>query len=483
MRGPPLALAVPVVAVAVAVAGAVIVAHGRNWETAQIRAELLARVDRGGIGDLGHAQALGRRLVVADERDTEAATALAFASAVLAVDYGFDTAREADVVLERAGYHRAMAATTTSPPLVAAARALIWLGSGHRDAAARLATAAAGINSGTPYPLYALGRIRARGGDTAGAARALKAAIVGTPDFMPARVALAEARLDMGDAQGARTALVAVLATAPDDLRAGLLLDEAEQALGVVGTSTLAAACPAPRGRWPPSAIRAGCALAYASRARREGSRREALARAEEAASVAPLEPRLLARTAQALAQLGAVDRGAAMLERASRLAAPEAASARWAAAAVALGRGRAAVLPDGPPPADPETQLLRARIALAAGGVGALANALDREGDAALARDIDLRLLAGLRGGGALAEIAVEQDDPVRAYVEGLRARLEGNIPAALANLQHALSGHGDACRAAGEYVAMLRVLKRSVDPASWNLLRAENASCVNLR
>jgi hypothetical protein len=71
---------------------------------------------------------------------------------------------------------------------------------------------------------------------------------------------------------------------------------------------------------------------------------------------------------------------------------------------------------------------------------------------------------------------------DPVVAYLDGLRARLRGDLPSAVASLQRALSGHGDACRAAGEYLTILRVLKRGVDPAAWNLLRAENSSCVNL-
>ena len=35
----------------------------------------------------------------------------------------------------------------------------------------------------------------------------------------------------------------------------------------------------------------------------------------------------------------------------------------------------------------------------------------------------------------------------------------------------------------AAGEYLVLSRLLKQNVDPAAWNLLRAENAACVNLR
>ena len=47
---------------------------------------------------------------------------------------------------------------------------------------------------------------------------------------------------------------------------------------------------------------------------------------------------------------------------------------------------------------------------------------------------------------------------------------------------LLHALSGHGDACRAAGEYRATLRALKSKADAAAFGALRGENAGCVNL-
>jgi tetratricopeptide (TPR) repeat protein len=309
----------------------------------------------------------------------------------------------------------------------------------------------------------------------------LKAAVVRSPAFMMAQVAWAETRLDLGDPHGARGALEDVLTKAPSDLRARLLLDEAEQALGVTGTNTLAAACPPFQKRWPPAAVRSGCALARASRSRRSGARVEALARAEEAAGVVPAEPRLQARVAESLAQLGAVDRAAELLERARRFAAPGMPAVAWATVAVALGRGNAPSLPPGPRPADPDSRLLAARVALAAGGVGALLNTLDGLGEPALANDVDLRSLARLREAKG-THLPSDGDDPVRAYVDGLRARLDGNLPAAVASLRKALSGHGDACRAAGEYVGMLRVLKLTVDSAAWNLLRAENASCVNL-
>jgi hypothetical protein len=71
---------------------------------------------------------------------------------------------------------------------------------------------------------------------------------------------------------------------------------------------------------------------------------------------------------------------------------------------------------------------------------------------------------------------------DPVRAYVEGLRARLAGKPSLAVSLLARALHGHGDACRAAGEYLAVCRALGRAPDVGAFVELEKENAHCVNL-
>ena len=121
------------------------------------------------------------------------------------------------------------------------------------------------------------------------------------------------------------------------------------------------------------------------------------------------------------------------------------------------------------------------ARASLAAGGVGALSAALDELGAGARAHDVDLAALARLRREPRDAARAAG-DDPVRAFVDGLRARLDGKLDVAAERLRHALSGHGDACRAAGEYRATLRALKQKPEPSAFAALRAENAGCVNL-
>jgi tetratricopeptide (TPR) repeat protein len=496
MRGTSLVLAVFLAMLAATTAAVAVVITSRADSSAeQMRTEMGMNVERGGIGDLGRAQALGRRLFVARPNDREALALLAFVNAVLAVDYGLSTSREAEAVLARiskiTGHGDDEQSVDVASTVAAAAAALVLLHAGDRVAAIRRATAAASAGPGTPHPLYALGRARALGGELQGAARALEATIVGTPGFSAARVAWAEVRLDLGDATAARSTLMAVLAGAPADLRAHLLLDEAEQALGIAGTTTLQSACggstdePAVEARWPPAHIQAACTLARAGRARRLGARAEGRSHAQAAAVIVPDEPRLLAHVATVLAQVGAVDGAMPLLERARRLVAPQTPSYAWAAAAVALGAGRAASLPAGARPADPEARLLVARAALAGGGLGELTQSLDALGGPAIAFDSDLRQLARLRAPTTpltSIDAATASDDPLRAYVDGLLAQFQGDLPRAAERFWHALSDHGDACRAMGEYVATLRTLKLAADPAAWKELRRENVGCVNL-
>ncbi|MEO8215234.1 MAG: hypothetical protein ABI560_18690, partial [Myxococcales bacterium] len=162
MRGLGLALAILIVA---AIASVGVVTWGRNSQRRQLRAELALYLERGSVGDLGRAQALGRRLVIAEQDDQDAAAGLAFVSAVLAVDYGLDTAAEAQLVLERSGLQpvsrhgeveaspsRTDSVSSPSFALAAAARALVLLREGDREGAKRVATAAAAATPGTPFP-------------------------------------------------------------------------------------------------------------------------------------------------------------------------------------------------------------------------------------------------------------------------------------------------------------------------------------------
>jgi hypothetical protein len=70
-----------------------------------------------------------------------------------------------------------------------------------------------------------------------------------------------------------------------------------------------------------------------------------------------------------------------------------------------------------------------------------------------------------------------------MQAYLDGLAAQLDDDLAGARERFAHALSGHGDACHAAGEYVAALRGQKLRPNPTTFAPLRAENSRCVNLR
>jgi tetratricopeptide (TPR) repeat protein len=450
-------------------------------------AELAAALDRGGLGDLGRAQAVGRRLVLAGSGGRAEAAALAFADARLAIDYGATTAPEAEAILGRFGLPDGRADGPST--LAASAKALLTARNGDREGAARIAAAATAAQPGSPYPLYALGRARALGGDLDGAARAFDAASVVAPAFVASRVALAELFLDLGAAGRARVLLVAALSETPGDPRAQLLMDEVDLAARDREAPLQGAAICA--GKWRPPAIETACLLGRAERERRAGDRAAARADAEGAGRVVPDEPRLLARAALLLAQLGAVDQSAALLARARRRAAAEMPTFVWATAAVALGRGHAGALPGGPRPADPETTLLVARAALAAGGVGALGVALGALGPTTHAPDADLERLGRLasRGSRPASRAAAQSggqattDDPLQAYLDGVAAQLAGDLVRATERFGHALSGHGDACHAAGEYVAALRAQKRRPEPGVFARLRGENSRCVNVR
>jgi tetratricopeptide (TPR) repeat protein len=474
-----------VLAIAVVGGGSVAwLVHARSGAVdRQLDAELAAALDRGGIADLGRAQAIGRRLVLGPDGGRSEAAALAFADARLAIDYGVPTAPEAEAILARFGLPDGRSDGPSA--MAASAKALLTARNGDREGAARIAAAAAAAEPGSPYPLYALGRTRALGGDLEGASRAFDAASVVAPAFLASRVARAEVLLDLGNVGRARQALTGALSDSPGDPRAQLLTDEVELAARDRDASPRGAAICA--GPWRPPAIETACLLARAERERRGGNRPAARADAEGAARAVPDEPRLLARAALLLAQLGAVDQAGALLARARRRAAAEMPTFVWATAAVALGRGHAGALPAGPRPADPETTLLIARAALAAGGVGALGAALGGLGPTAHDRDGDLERLGRLAArpprltsktpGQAAA------DDPMQAYLDGLAAQLAGDLVKATERFGQALSGHGDACHAAGEYVAALRAQKRRPEPTAFTRLRAENAHCVNLR
>jgi hypothetical protein len=483
-----------------AVATSLLVSWKIRGDRAHLRGLLTAEIDRGSLVGLGRAQAIGRRVVLADPDDAESAALLIYTGALLATEFGQGRVNDAEAAAALV-YTKTDAAGADTPAaaIAGAARALLALRKGDFAEARARATAAAAAAPDGPYARCALGLVRAATGDLAGARDALAAALIAAPTFLPAKVAWAEVELDLGEAAAAAPVLAEIVAKAPEDIRARLLLDEASLMLAAAPAAGSTAA-PAPIDAGLPSVcdqngtrapyLVAGCAVAASARARFEGDHFRASTQAQVAARLLPDEPRLLARAAQLLAQQGAVDRADGLLARAARYATMDAPALAWARLGVTLGHGRATTAPPGLRARAPLPRVLAARAAFAVGGAGALRVALDRDGADVVARDADLRLLATLVAREAEAAAAPapsgppapSKPSPGEQYVDGLRARLAGDALLAAEHLSHALAGHGDACRAAGEYIATLRELKRHPDATVFSALRAENRDCVNL-
>jgi tetratricopeptide (TPR) repeat protein len=432
--------------------GAVTVA--RRSGTRRLRAEMVTELEKGGLQSLLLARVAGTRVALDESGDVELAGELAYVDALLSGDYGLRARPEAERALERARSARGAGADM--------ARALLALADGKVREAEALAARAGEAHDEDPRPPLLLARARLAVGDVRAASQALEAAMVKGPRATAPVVAWAELRLAVGQTRAAALALDTAVARAPDHTRAWLLHEEAHQALGDITSDVpLVQGC---RRDGAVSPVMAElCALRASGLARLRGDRALALTEARAAGVVG----------AVALAQLGRVDEAAARVGSDEQ---PALSARAWGQAAVALGRGE---LPALPPitPSSLELRLLFARAALASRGPAGLKRALGELGAAAVKRDPDLRALGLL--------VSPSNDvppGPVRSYAEGLVARLAGDLDGAARAFSGALEGHGDTCRAAGEYVAALRLLHRPLDEGLLAPVRAANARCLNL-
>jgi hypothetical protein len=177
---------------------------------------------------------------------------------------------------------------------------------------------------------------------------------------------------------------------------------------------------------------------------------------------------------------MGAIDQASACLDEATRIANRSLPSLRWGQVGIDLGRGKLVDLVEAPKvSASPWAPLFVVRNGLASGGIKALATAL-RE---VAAKGPQIDAFASLAQGSSSATLlAAVARDPVRNYLKGMQARLQGKTALAVELLAKALEEHGDACRAAGEYLAACRELGRMPDDNALGWLRRENALCVNL-
>jgi hypothetical protein len=302
-----------------------------------------------------------------------------------------------------------------------------------------------------------------------------EAAQVRSPGAASPLVLWAEARLEAGQSEGAIEALRQALARAPGHARALLLLEQALQATGADARAIARerlAAC-ARDGRHSP-ALAASCELASAVENRRLGQRAAAVSQAQAVAGNTTADSHDRALAIVLLAQLGEVDAAARLQAALPRRDDEQLPSRAWADIALALGRGEPPppILP--PTPVHPETRLCAARALLASDGLEALA-ALLATGTIPVAAHPDLQALA------AATPREAADLPPAQAYAGALRALAANDPPAAGRLLSHALTGHADACRAAGLYLPILALTGRGPEDAL-EPLRAVNRGCVEL-
>jgi Tfp pilus assembly protein PilF len=448
-------------------------ARWRKIETAAEH-ELLG----GGLQGLLRARAIALS-GAAVAQDAEAAATLALANAMLTSEYGLS---EADAAL--AAIHAietAPQASQRAQSLKLASRALVEVTAGRPDQAEALARQSVSLGHRQASPLFALGRVRLRQGDPVAASHAFQAALVREPSFIEAKVAWAEVWLEQGQNGRAKEALLAALKHTPDHGRAQLLLAELETTSSEHPSTPVhwEATCARDESKSP--FIASACDLARAERAWASHDWDAAIRFADSVRRRRPVEPRLLGGAAQLLASLGTVDLAASSWEEATRVASPALPALRWAKLAIELGRGQLPDFPQDLPAASSHwAPLLKARIALASGGIKAL-TALLPELQSGRA-DLAALALAMEHDTDSPAGSATSSLDPVQAYVKGMQARLAGKPTLAADLLAKALNGHGDACRAAGEYLALCRELGRAPDAKAFAWLAKENTRCVNL-
>jgi tetratricopeptide (TPR) repeat protein len=405
--------------------------------------------------------------------DAEPAATIALASAMLVSEYGLDEAASARAAAN--AVEAAPSASERAQSLKLASRALLEVAAGHLDEAEGLVRQSLSLGHKQASPLFVLGRVRLRQGNLAAASHAFQAALVREPNFIEARVAWAEAWIEQGEPEKARENLLKALEHTPDHSRARLLLTEVDPtAVDLRESST----CARDEGKSP--FIASACALIRAQRAARSDDSSQAVRSAEVACLQRPADPWVLGRAAGVLAAMGNVDQAAACLDEATRIANRSLPSLRWGQVGIELGRGKLVDLADAPKvAASPWAPLFVVRNALASGGIKALTVALREV--AAKGPQIEAFESLAQAGSGA-ATLAAVARDPVRNYLKGMQARLQGKPALAAELLAKALEEHGDACRAAGEYLAASRELGRTPDDDALGWLRRENSQCVNL-
>jgi tetratricopeptide (TPR) repeat protein len=414
-------------------------------------------------------------------QNSDAAATVAFSNALLASDYGLDSTAAALVAAD--DVLRLRKVSPRSQSLQLTSRALVSVARGDFKEAEKQALQAVSFDHEQPAPVFALGRARYRQGNLEGARRAFQAALVRDPDFTEARVALAEVMLDCGQPTLAQETLTYATHRYQHHTRGQLVLWELQAAQAVDATTGWLKPCKSDSKSSP--YIAAFCELVQAEQAWQSSDFQAVIAHARVIVNHRPIDPRVVGRAAQLLASLGFVDQSKRLTVEAARFASSRFPALRWAQTAIDLGRGK---LVEMPPDLGLASSLvapsLMVRIALASAGIDALSLAM-----VSLQKDhfskgpiLDSFSVFLRTRDDSIVTSKSNTRDPVEAYIRGLHARLAGDLPAAVRWLASALHNHGDACRAAGEYLAVCRGLQLMPVAEAFDFLKAENTNCVNL-
>jgi tetratricopeptide (TPR) repeat protein len=449
------------------------------------REELDSVLTAGALDRMLRTREKARTALTGPTADSDGLVYLALTEALLSLDYGVASSKNAEETLRR------LPPDDPNQPqrqaLIEATRAMLELDAGNRPAAQQHVQAGLAKAGAQPPPILLMisARLHSLSGDVATAGQELDRAMAAAPDFAPVVADWALTKLDSGDPASARRVLKEFLGKDRAATRVHLAAAEVERALGESTWKRHAdVACHgdnrAARG------LRAACTLASAQDARLDGERASALRKAKAAAQGVD-DPRLLADAAMVLALLGEIDAADELLERARKVADNTAVPLAWASLAVRLGRGQT----DGPaPPSDhpplSERALLVLRAEYLKGGGPAMATVVKNVPAGLPELDADLRTYMELasEGGPSKAdrtslERRADRGNPVAAFVLGVLAARENDHKLAAKRLEKAMSGHGDACRAALLYLSAVQAQDKPPQ-ANRNALRALRERCA---
>ncbi|HEY0708615.1 MAG TPA: tetratricopeptide repeat protein [Polyangia bacterium] len=432
--------------------------------------DMTAAIAAGTHDGLSAVRALGKRVLEMQPPDPDQLAAAAFASALLANDYG--GAGNSDALEMASAAEKGKPDRPVRTALIEGSRALVALTGGHLADARAAVERALQASPDSAESLLVQGRIALREGELAAAITALQKALARQPVITSAALDLATAHIDSGDVAAAEGVLAPVIAER-NDLRALLLRAEVERAQGKpVSAKNLRERC-RDEGR-DSAGLRTWCAAETALAARVAGDRSAAQRSARSATAGGGRNPRALAFGSLVLANLGEIEQSGDALRKIRDDSTAAFVPRAWVHLALALGRGEApAASVTVPKPSGPETRLVAARVAFARAGKLGLREFLAGVDPNLVAQDPDLAAFALLAdesppdaAGRAALEDRAAKGSGFATYVLGRLELASGDPKAAAIRLHRSLQASAEACEAA----RLLLTIDRKSRPAAVN-------------